>query len=142
MPFGELEELGTAADMKRRLDLVRVDDEHNQKKVATARNLILVQNHAISSNAVEAQLKACSLTPTAVSAHHPHTDSIANSGSQNAFSKRLAPLGFDIYSTLVVDLMHEFELGVWKGLFIHLLRILEAHSKASGYNSINELDRR
>lgn len=38
--------------------------------------------------------------------------------------------------------MHEFELGVWKGLFVHLLRILEAHSKSSGYNSINELDRR
>lgn len=67
---------------------------------------------------------------------------LADLGFQNAFSKRLAPLGFDIYSTLVVDLMHKFELGVWKGLFIHLLRILEAHSKASGHNLINELDRR
>jgi hypothetical protein len=27
---------------------------------------------------------------------------------------------------LVVDLMHEFELGVWRALFIHLLRMLEA----------------
>lgn len=27
---------------------------------------------------------------------------------------------------LVVDLMHEFELGVWNALFIHLLRILNA----------------
>lgn len=27
---------------------------------------------------------------------------------------------------LVIDLMHEFELGVWKALFIHLLRILNA----------------
>lgn len=25
---------------------------------------------------------------------------------------------------LVVDLMHELELGVWRSLFIHLLRIL------------------
>jgi hypothetical protein len=39
---------------------------------------------------------------------------------------------------LVVDLMHEFELGVWKHLFIHLLRILEAADKAL----INELNRR
>jgi hypothetical protein len=31
---------------------------------------------------------------------------------------------------LVVDLMHEFELGVWKALFIHLLRILAAYDKA------------
>jgi hypothetical protein len=25
---------------------------------------------------------------------------------------------------LVVDLLHEFELGVWKDLFTHLIRIL------------------
>ena len=39
---------------------------------------------------------------------------------------------------LVVDLLHEFELGVWKALFIHLLRILEAWDK----KLIVELDRR
>lgn len=39
---------------------------------------------------------------------------------------------------LVVDLMHEFELGVWKNLFIHLLRILSAHDP----QLINELDLR
>jgi hypothetical protein len=38
----------------------------------------------------------------------------------------------------VVDLMHEFELGVWKSLFIHLLRILQAHDKTL----LHELDRR
>ena len=27
---------------------------------------------------------------------------------------------------LVVDLLHEFELGVWKAVFIHLLRILDS----------------
>ena len=27
---------------------------------------------------------------------------------------------------LVVDLMHEFELGVWKAIFIHLLCMLES----------------
>ena len=39
---------------------------------------------------------------------------------------------------LIVDLLHEFELGVWKSLFIHLLRILEAHDKTL----LVELDRR
>jgi beta-lactamase regulating signal transducer with metallopeptidase domain len=39
---------------------------------------------------------------------------------------------------LVVDLMHEFELGVWKNLFIHLLRILHACNPAL----VIELDRR
>jgi len=38
----------------------------------------------------------------------------------------------------VVNLMHEFELGVWKSLFIHLLRILEAVDKTL----VDELDRR
>jgi hypothetical protein len=28
---------------------------------------------------------------------------------------------------LVVDFMHEFELGVWKAIFTHLIRILVAH---------------
>lgn len=142
MSFVEIEELGTRKDMQRRSDLVRLDDAINQKKIQTARNLILKQNHAISSEAVEAQLKASSLTPTAVSTIFFLIDNNPEHEFQNAFSKRLAPLGFDIYSTLVVDLLHEFELGVWKGLFVHLLRILEAHSKATGYNAINELDRR
>jgi hypothetical protein len=39
---------------------------------------------------------------------------------------------------LVVDLMHEFELGVWKALFIHLLRILAAIDK----ELVHKLDRR
>jgi hypothetical protein len=39
---------------------------------------------------------------------------------------------------LVVDLLHEFELGVWKYLFIHLLRILQAWDK----KLLLELDRR
>jgi len=36
----------------------------------------------------------------------------------------------------VVDLMHEFELNVWKGLFIHLLRILDSQGGAL----LHELD--
>lgn len=27
---------------------------------------------------------------------------------------------------LVIDFMHEFELGVWKSLFTHLIRVLYA----------------
>ena len=32
---------------------------------------------------------------------------------------------------LPVDLLHEFELGVWKAIFIHLIWILMAHGKGS-----------
>lgn len=45
--------------------------------------------------------------------------------SQNAFSHCLGSLpGFNLYRMLVPDLMHEIELGVWKALFSHLLRML------------------
>ena len=39
---------------------------------------------------------------------------------------------------LVVNLLHEFELGVWKATFVHLLRILDS---LKGY-LLSELDRR
>ena len=48
---------------------------------------------------------------------------------ENTFSRKLGPLGFNIYNMLVVNLLHEFELCVWKALFIHLLWILEAYDK-------------
>jgi hypothetical protein len=41
---------------------------------------------------------------------------------------------------LVVDLMHEFELGVWKAAFSHLIRIL--YAAGSSGRAVAELDRR
>lgn len=38
----------------------------------------------------------------------------------------LGSLGCNIYRMLVVDLLHEFELGVFKTVFRHLLRLLYA----------------
>lgn len=38
----------------------------------------------------------------------------------------------------VVDLLHEFELGVWKAIFTHLLRVLYAE----GSDSIQTLNKR
>jgi len=43
-----------------------------------------------------------------------------------------------MFKLFVVDLMHEFELNTWKGLFIHLLRILDNVDGAL----LLELDRR
>jgi len=45
---------------------------------------------------------------------------------QNTLAERLGPLGFDCFSMLVVDLLHEFELGVFKSVFKHLIRLLYA----------------
>ncbi len=39
---------------------------------------------------------------------------------------------------LVPDLMHEFDLGVWKGTFIHLMRLLHAQ----GHIAVKEFDQR
>lgn len=58
--------------------------------------------------------------------------------SQNAFSVKLSPHGFDYYSMFVPDLLHEFELGVWKATFTHLIRIL----LAEGGNSVTDLNER
>jgi hypothetical protein len=39
-------------------------------------------------------------------------------------------MGFETYPMFVVDFMHEFELGVWKSTFIHILRVLNAAAPA------------
>lgn len=36
--------------------------------------------------------------------------------------------GLNVYPLLVVDLLHEVELGVWKSMFTHIVRILSASS--------------
>jgi hypothetical protein len=41
---------------------------------------------------------------------------------------------------LVVDLMHEFELGVWRAAFIHIIRVLYA-AVPSG-QAVAELNKR
>lgn len=50
---------------------------------------------------------------------------------QNAFSAQLSEQGFNFFSMLVPDLLHEFELGVWKAIFTHLMRILHVNSYKS-----------
>jgi hypothetical protein len=41
---------------------------------------------------------------------------------------------------LVVDLMYEFELGIWKAIFTHLVRLL--YATGPGGRLVAELDRR
>ena len=43
-----------------------------------------------------------------------------------------------MFLMLVVDLLHEFEIGVWKAVFIHLLRLLDCLNEKLKH----ELDRR
>ena len=56
---------------------------------------------------------------------------------KNAFSEWLGHAGFDFFLMLVVDLLHEFELGVWKAVFIHLLRMLDS-LKGDALSELNQ----
>jgi hypothetical protein len=53
--------------------------------------------------------------------------------------EKLGP-NFNISQMIVVDFMHEFELGVWKALFVHLVHIL--HAAARGGRLVHILDER
>ena len=131
--------LGMSRDMKERGILTRVDNRVRQNKIQSARSHIYGSALGVTSTAVENLLKDQSLVPASVSfvfSLPPKRDHSV----KNAFSDRLACLGFNLFCMLVVDLMHEFELGVWKALFIHLLRILSAAQV--GDTLVNELDRR
>ena len=39
-------------------------------------------------------------------------------------------MGTDVFHILPVDVLHEFELGVWKAVLMHLIRILNTLGSA------------
>jgi hypothetical protein len=48
------------------------------------------------------------------------------------------PSQLNKYKMFVVDLLHEVELGVWKAIFTHLIRLLEH----TGKERVQELNKR
>ena len=133
-------EMGTPNDMERRQLLVRTDDDSRRNKVLRARELIYEKNYAVNTPQVEKLLRDQSLVPTTVSEDLLNSALIwcTNTVLKNAFSDKLSALGFNLFLMLVVDLLHEFELGVWKAIFTHLLRILDSLKDGK----LHELDRR
>ncbi|KAI0701452.1 hypothetical protein C8T65DRAFT_788248 [Cerioporus squamosus] len=104
----EVSEAGTAADEERRTSKRRADDAATHSKIRRARELIF-RGYSLTSKRVKKLLEDQSLNPI-----------------RSAFSTLLSDQGLDVYQLLAPDLMHEFELGVWKNTFAHLMRILEA----------------
>jgi hypothetical protein len=47
-------------------------------------------------------------------------------------------MGFQLYPMFVVDFLHEIELGMWKALFTHFIRLLYAHDP----DTVHELNKR
>lgn len=128
-------------DRNRRTTLARVDDARRQNLVVAARRIIYEKHYQINSKAVEDLLRNESLTPNVVcliSVLPKYVILIITDLMQNAFSDCLAPMGFNIFKTLLPDEMHEIALGIWRSLFTHLLRILMAEDEAL----IIELDKR
>ncbi|KIM65626.1 hypothetical protein SCLCIDRAFT_82824, partial [Scleroderma citrinum Foug A] len=70
------------------------DTQERWSKIVTACQLIYEKHYVVDMPQVEALLKEESLVPT-----------------KNTFSKQLGHAGFDFFLMLVVDLLHEFELG-------------------------------
>jgi hypothetical protein len=56
------------------------------------------------------------------------------------FAQKLGPFGLDPFHMLIVDFMHECELGTWKALFLHLIRLL--YSIPGGSQIVATLDER
>ncbi|KAJ3541577.1 hypothetical protein NM688_g6065 [Phlebia brevispora] len=112
-------DMGSVRDMRLRHN-IREDSEDVQDLIARARSLIFFQGLSMHSKRVEDLLKPTSLLPT-----------------RSAFSLRLAPFGVNHYSLFKPDLMHGFELGVWKTLFTHILRLLQYYGGAS-LTTLNE----
>lgn len=137
---GKIERLGTQADIHVR-QRERCDDHPRRADVEHTRSWIYERGYGINSVHVDRVLASKSYVPTRVSLNLS-TSLFGNSlfirRPQNAFSTRLASFGFNFFSMLVPDLLHEFELGVWKAVFTHLLRILYA----AGGDAIQELNRR
>ncbi|KAF8164086.1 hypothetical protein BJ912DRAFT_864221 [Pholiota molesta] len=93
------------------------------EKVINARKFIYKHAKPINGVNVENILKEFSCVPTI-----------------NAFVERLG-VDFNPSKMLVVDLLHEFELGVWKTLFTHLIRLLYAAGQGSD-TLVVDLDKR
>ncbi|KIJ06917.1 hypothetical protein PAXINDRAFT_19881 [Paxillus involutus ATCC 200175] len=86
--------LGSKSDRHQRNDSIRVDNQQRWNWIEIARQKIFNFGRSVISKAVENLLGARSLVPT-----------------HNAFSDKLSQFGFDFYSMLVPNFMHEFELA-------------------------------
>ncbi|KAJ7732533.1 hypothetical protein B0H16DRAFT_1770162 [Mycena metata] len=119
IPKSEVHLMGSARDMTARVKKAR---KYLGGLVNSARRLIYGFAYGIGSTKIEDLLKESSSVPTL-----------------NAFIDRLGS-DFNLHQMLVVDFMHEFELGVWKNVFIHLIRLL--YALPDGKDLVTELDRR
>ena len=130
--------MGRDDDRRRREESRRYDDAERRKKVDDAREWVYDKGYAITGDKVEDLLKDQSMVPTKVFESTFASLQVSTPFVQNAFSLLLSPFGFDFHKMLTVDLLHEVELGVWKSLLTHLIRMLHV----CGAGKVHEFDER
>ncbi|KAH9161682.1 hypothetical protein EDB89DRAFT_2029564 [Lactarius sanguifluus] len=118
----EIHGVATPSDVRIR-NRLRIDNERRRERVERARKLIFEKGHAISGAPVQRILGDHSMIPT-----------------RNAFSDKLSMVGQDYHGLFVVDLLHEFEIGIWKSVLTHLIRMLYAIPR--GHDRVAILDAR
>ena len=131
--------MGAVQDMKLRIKRACIDNSKQRTFIETARKLIFEKGATIDGERVKNLLDEGSYVPTIVSplvSLLPSIDPIFC--FQNAFSDHLHGNGVNFFRLFVIDLLHEFEIGVWKAILTHLLRILIAE----GGQAIQHLDAR
>ncbi|KAF9441742.1 hypothetical protein P691DRAFT_799126 [Macrolepiota fuliginosa MF-IS2] len=99
----EIDGISTESDVKQQTN-TQTDTPSRQKLIERACREVYNQGQQINSTYVENLLKPTSMVPT-----------------HNAFSEHLLDLGFEFHEVFVPNLLHEFKLGVWKAVFMHLL---------------------
>jgi len=123
----EILNLGTTEDRQSRLEKPRVDSAEYRTLVKDAQKKLYNEGYAVDGERVDELLKGKSLVPTEVGTRvcAPLKCIPNNKGPQNAFSLALGKFGLDVFKILTVDILHEVELGVGKGVTLHLVRMLE-----------------
>ncbi|KAF5389987.1 hypothetical protein D9757_003833 [Collybiopsis confluens] len=119
--FSTKKVLRTVRDKITRIKLERVDSDFRRSSVERARRIIFEKGYSVSSKAVENLLGDYSWTST-----------------RNTFSTLFYEFGFNFYNIIVSDVLHEIELGVWKAVLTHLIRILTS----VGSLSLEEMNQR
>ena len=128
--------MGMYQDMMQCKSLARVDDVKWCSCIGSVHEAIYLKNSPVDGAAVQTLLKEDSLVLTIVSVLSIMW-LVLCSLFQNVFSAKLSTFNFNIFDTLVVDLLHEVELSIWKAIFIHLLCLLDCENE----NLKHELDR-
>ncbi|KIJ47640.1 hypothetical protein M422DRAFT_163661 [Sphaerobolus stellatus SS14] len=122
VPRDQIHEMGMKRDQQCQSTLKREDNYGTRQDIGSARSKMYgPRGLRVDSNPIDNILKPTSRVPTI-----------------NAFSEIMPSENFNKYQMFVVDLLHEFELGVWKAILVHLIRILTKIGK----EELHEFDRR